>query len=88
MSDPPDAEPRQDPTHRDGWQPIETAPKDGQFLVYASSVGYQMVMHGHMLTLSRTAPNHLSGRHWSHWMPLPPPPASPRRRRRLTSGVD
>ena len=56
-----------------GWQPIETAPIDGKFLVCDSS-GRIMVADGHMYSLSIMpgVPEHLSGHHWTHWMPMPP----------------
>jgi hypothetical protein len=57
------------------WQPISTAPSEGRFLVYAEGCGYLMVMDGRMLAASRWphTPNHLSGSHWTHWMPCPSP---------------
>lgn len=65
------------------WQLIETAPKEGQFLVYGAFADGKllrmMVADGHMLALSlaRDTPRHLSGHHWTHWMPLPSPPLLP-----------
>jgi hypothetical protein len=64
------------------WRPIETAPKDGAFLVYhGGAAGPRiMVSDGRMLALSRLrdTPGHLSGQHWTHWMPLPDPPGATR----------
>jgi hypothetical protein len=58
------------------WQPIETAPKDGMFLV-ATPDGRQFVMSGEILERQRTAkhptPEHLRF-NVTHWRPLPAPP--------------
>ena len=56
------------------WQRIETAPSDGWFLVCDGK--RMMVAAGDVLHLSRRAgtPFHLSGNHWTHWMPLPEAP--------------
>jgi hypothetical protein len=58
------------------WQPIETAPKDGTFLVCAvgDSRG-PFVVSGTILWRAREAgtPGHLSLHHLTHWMPLPAP---------------
>lgn len=58
------------------WQPIETAPEEGEFLVFNGeevtfasrdsdglfwTMGYRWGEHGQML-------------HLTHWMPLPEPP--------------
>lgn len=58
------------------WQPIETAPKEGTFMVYDATRPCQMVMDGAILAMSRHihTPQHLSGQRWTHWMPLPAPP--------------
>ncbi len=58
------------------WLDIETAPKQGQFLVYGHK-GWFMVADGGVLAASRKpgTPAHLGGMHWTHWMPLPDPPA-------------
>ena len=58
------------------WQPIESAPKEGRFLV-VDAMGRFMVMDGRMLASSRWphTPQHLSGSHWTHWVALPPLPA-------------
>lgn len=60
------------------WQPIDSAPKEGAFLVFHKGAAGERVMvaDGHMLTLSRATqtPQHLAGHHWTHWQPLPAPP--------------
>jgi hypothetical protein len=58
------------------WQPIETAPPDGFFLV--TDGRRQMVAAGKMLAASRApgVPYHLGGTHWTYWMALPPLPAA------------
>ncbi len=56
------------------WQPMETAPVEGRFLITDGK--RMMVADGHMYSLSilPEVPHHLSGHHWTHWMPLPDPP--------------
>lgn len=57
----------QEPTPKpvSGWQPIETAPRDGRWvLVWGTSIGHPYITTG--------ASAHLSG---THWQPLPGPPA-------------
>ncbi len=58
------------------WHPIETAPVEGKFLVWDGR--RMMVMDGHIYSLSvlPETPHHLSGHHWTHWMPLPAPPGA------------
>ena len=62
------------------WFSIATAPKDGPFLVFHDGAAGRrmMVADGRMLSISRAAdtPHHLSGHHWTHWMPLPDPPGA------------
>lgn len=57
------------------WQPIETAPKDGEYiLVYAGRVTVAWFSDGEWLD----GMNHDGYEHETHspthWMPLPPPP--------------
>lgn len=59
------------------WEPIESAPKDGQFLVTDGQ--RQMVASGLIVRLWRQStptPVHLGGQHWTHWQPLPDPPSA------------
>ena len=66
---------RAEPTAQ--WQPMETAPIEGKFLVWDGQ--RIMVMDGHIYSLSilPETPRHLSGHHWTHWQNLPSPPAVP-----------
>ncbi len=61
------------------WQPIETAPKDGTFLVYmpnerikvqAARFHPNVKVIGGVFAFELTKP--------THWMPLPEPPEPPR----------
>jgi hypothetical protein len=63
------------------WQPIATAPVEGKFLV--SDGTRIMVADGRIYSLSIMpgTPHHLSGFHWTHWMPLPAPPSETALRR-------
>ena len=62
------------------WQPIETAPKDGTFLVYMpDEIEHWRVMPMHMNDGKRfTIGHHLAfdSKPVTHWMPLPPPPVT------------
>lgn len=59
------------------WQPIETAPRDGVFLVYLESA-----LTGSRVHCARWHPNvktigtvfHFDAPKPTHWMPLPAPP--------------
>jgi hypothetical protein len=59
------------------WQPIETAPKDGEFLVYSSDDGvvavYPSRSSGMFLPKGGGRDSDDVSRP-THWMPLPPPP--------------
>ena len=67
------------PPEPQGWQPIETAPKDytGVLLCSADTrtvrEGYWSTSSKAWQTLICEGPNDLK---WSHWMPLPAPPSS------------
>lgn len=59
------------------WQPIETAPKDGFFLIFnpdhpeiPMTVKAEIFHSG----LREGTPRHLSFNHFTHWMPTPKPP--------------
>ena len=66
------------------WQPIETAPKDGTFIIAASPSGYTTTaMRAEICGWSKrkqTWINHAGDRFTdggdlpTHWMPLPEPP--------------
>lgn len=58
------------------WQPIETAPGNGIYLVCdATDKGHPFVMSGEILhSESESTPGHLSFKHMTHWMPLPKAP--------------
>lgn len=67
------------------WQPIETAPKDGEFLAYGSYVYHGDTARTEYQNIAWRSGNSEwpwednEGQHpqdfYSHWMPLPPPPA-------------
>jgi hypothetical protein len=69
------------------WQPIETAPKDGTFVLVSGDSGYvstpRYVEVGRFIPAYRDYFVDISGdsftdawpEHPTHWMPLPPPPA-------------
>ena len=75
-----------------GWQPIETAPKDGAYVLLSNQeaggswVGHfqQFAASGfrfddpwHSMMLNHWhLPNKAKGSAPTHWMPLPPPPAA------------
>lgn len=61
------------------WQPIDTAPNDGTFMVVCDDPRDDrgaMIVGGQMLQRMRSPnqPEHLSLRHMTHWMPLPAAP--------------
>jgi hypothetical protein len=59
------------------WQPIETAPKEGCFLVWLSEPELGSYVHtmraGRGATIGTRFAHDCSGQP-THWMPLPPPP--------------
>lgn len=60
------------------WQPIETAPKDGQW-VLGWAPGWLVVSMAWFHVPGKVAPHWTTGRNErpikaTHWMPLPPPP--------------
>ena len=73
---PPPAQPAAQPVQPQGWQPIETAPKDGQEFVTANSMqGFvkELVswnrIHGYWQSKGKSI--HMQA---THWMPLPARP--------------
>lgn len=64
------------------WQPIETAPKDGQFIAFARGAsGSPMdVFYGVAEWVEKKSGGFVEGWFWNyairptHWMPLPEPP--------------
>lgn len=68
---------------RGGWQPIETAPKDGEVLLYCAETGEQFVAFlgtnpedGEQQWVFARSPNiSFIVRDPTHWMPLPGAPA-------------
>jgi hypothetical protein len=66
------------PEKGDGWQPIETAPRDGTEILTIRSNGYIAKGRWYDNPFGRqdTVIENESGKWWSvtHWMPLPPPP--------------
>ena len=68
-----------EPAQGDQWQPIETAPKTGQFLAWSPrNGGCQMVWNAERFSKANEPfmPEHLRAEHWTHWMPLPAAPTS------------
>lgn len=59
-----------------GWRPIETAPKEGKFLIAGN--GKMMIADGLILqkAIQPHTPNHLSLNWAKYWQPLPQPPES------------
>jgi hypothetical protein len=68
------------------WRSIATAPIEGKFLI--TDGRRCMVADGHMYSLSLLpgVPHHLSGHHWTHWMPLPDLPTIADRNVRENNG--
>jgi hypothetical protein len=65
----------------DGWQPIETAPKDGtRFLAfYVADEGIYDILWDEGLgwvSQDYSIENFMQS-DFTHWMPLPPPPVTP-----------
>ena len=63
------------------WQPIETAPKDGQAILvtdgsYRYCVEWSEEFDWWTVDDNKLGPFRLRGSAPTHWMPLPPPPAS------------
>lgn len=59
------------------WRPIETAPKEGFFLVWSPQFpDMAMPFRADLFASGRRAntPKHLSAGHYTHWMPMPQPP--------------
>lgn len=59
------------------WQPIETAPQDGFFLVWSPDhPEIPMVVRASIFHHGRRegTPKHLSFSHFTRWMPIPEPP--------------
>jgi hypothetical protein len=67
------------------WQPIESAPKDGEFFVYAPTVGGKRPYsagNSNVAVMVRRPTLTLVDAHFqfdmeppTHWMPLPAPPS-------------
>jgi hypothetical protein len=59
----------------DGWQPIETAPRDGEMILAATADGRMMIWKASLLQVAMepTLSRHLQFPA-THWMPLPEPP--------------
>lgn len=59
------------------WQPIETAPKDGSFIIYGPSIGVICEVENWLDTQFACFFSESYGRIYNptHWMPLPEPPA-------------
>lgn len=68
-----------------GWQPIETAPKDGTNILTFARDQYGITYFGVAQWAEKNPdfPNTVSGWFWpyaikpTHWMPLPAPPVTP-----------
>jgi len=64
----------------EGWQPIETAPKDGsRVLTYRSGFLENMAVAWYSMNLDAWLP--VNGSAWpepTHWMPLPAAPSAPK----------
>lgn len=63
----------------DGWQPIETVPKDGTkvLVIYSHGAIELLVWHGVMWRQSCDLGLIVTSRDQTHWMPLPNPPEHP-----------
>ena len=60
-----------------GWQPIETAPRIGFFMIWSPDhPEIPMVVKGEIFYtgLRKGTSGHLSFNHFTHWQPLPDPP--------------
>ena len=72
------------PPQSDGWQPIETAPKDGTRIIVAKQSGYVMAWASSAYWFERQYKDREKYSGWTdgfdtlatptHWMPLPAPP--------------
>lgn len=61
------------------WQPIDTAPHDGFFLIWSPDwPDTPVVVRASIFHKGRWpgTPKHLSFDHFTHWMPLPEPPGT------------
>jgi hypothetical protein len=59
------------------WQPIETVPKDGDYILVWNSYGVTMVYwdsEWESWIIDSNCPIGLKGTEPTHWMPLPEPP--------------
>lgn len=62
---------------RDPWRPIETAPKNGFFLIHSPDhPGIPLTVKAEIFHsgIKAGTPRHLSFNHFKHWMPLPSAP--------------
>lgn len=82
---------------KDGWRPIESAPKDGTGIILASwggtSDGYafpwwleESEWVGDWLLTAERLQAHLGSFPATHWMPIPPPPGDEGGERRVADG--
>ena len=62
------------PYIKDSWQPIETAPKDGEYILAAHESGHVNIMQYCFDGCWRSNTNDIAKWNPTHWQPLPEPP--------------